>query len=102
MSTGGGPKVTADKVVHATMMPLVANLAVVSRQVPERAYYLAIDCPKVCPKSCQLPTALLSFNCSQVWPERAHILANWWPKVPVTHPAQYDLAIRCPRASHPG
>lgn len=46
VSTGGGPKVKADKVVHATMMPLVANLAVVSRQVPERAYYLAIDCPK--------------------------------------------------------
>lgn len=75
VSTGGGPKVKADKVVHATMMPLVANLAVVSRQVPERAYYLAIDCPKVCPKPCLLPSALLSFNRSRGWP-RASPLAR--------------------------
>jgi glycine/D-amino acid oxidase-like deaminating enzyme/nitrite reductase/ring-hydroxylating ferredoxin subunit len=44
--TKHGPTVTAQKVVLATHQPLVANLAVVSRSVPERTYLLALEAPK--------------------------------------------------------
>ncbi len=45
--TRHGPTISAQKVVLATHQPLVANLAIVSRQVPERTYLLAMEAPKV-------------------------------------------------------
>jgi glycine/D-amino acid oxidase-like deaminating enzyme/nitrite reductase/ring-hydroxylating ferredoxin subunit len=44
--TRHGPTIHAGKVVMATFMPLVANLAVVSRQVPERYYVVALELPE--------------------------------------------------------
>ena len=46
INTRHGPTIAARKVVMATHMPLVANLAVVSRQVPERFYSVALEAPK--------------------------------------------------------